>query len=228
MKKCQKLLLLSALLIPSFVFAQATTSNAPKAAAISSSSSSCQLMDPQVFTQNAVNQVLGVLTNDKDKISSDFSTVQGDIQTILSPLIGISVMAQFVVPPAIWSAASSDQQAAFEAAFLHFIIGLYSSPLKTFSSQTIQVYPARVAWATQQNVQINSVIHNPAAGPSADIPVSFILQQNGCSWLFVDFVVDNISALANIQGQIGSILQNMQKPSLSDLTTVIVKHNASS
>lgn len=227
MKKHQKILLLSALLMPSFILAQTTADNVAQAAVVSSNTPSCQLMDPQVFTQNAVTQVLAVLTKDKDKMTSDFPTVEKDIQNVLSPLIGISVMAQFVVPPPIWSTASSVEQQAFEVAFLQFIVGLYSSPLKTFTNQTIQVYPSRVVWAKQQNVQINSVIQNPAAGPSADIPVSFILRQKGCSWLFVDFVVDNISALANIQGQIGSILQNMQKPSLSDLTAVVSRHNAS-
>jgi ABC-type transporter MlaC component len=168
------------------------------------------------------------LGKDKNKIANNFSAVQEDIQNVLSPKIGIDIMAQFVVPPAIWSAASVSDRSEFNAAFLKFIIGLYSSPLKSFNNQTIEVYPSRVDWTAQKRVQINSVIHNPAAGSAADIPVSFILQKSACSWVFVDFVVDNMSGLANIQAQIQSIFKSMQSPSLSDLTQVIVKHNASS
>ncbi|MCD8524306.1 MAG: ABC transporter substrate-binding protein [Gammaproteobacteria bacterium] len=189
----------------------------------------CTLTDPQIFTQNAVDQVLKVIESDKSKISSQFSLVKNDIQHVLIPFIGIRVMSQFVVPPKLWAAATESEQSAFNQSFLEFIINLYSSPLKSFSNQTIQVYPSRSSWQTQQRVQINSIIHNPDAGSSnADIPVSFILQKNDCSWQFIDFVVDNISALANIQSQIQSILHNIDNPKLSDLTDVIKKHNASS
>jgi phospholipid transport system substrate-binding protein len=226
MKNYKTALILAGLLGPSIVLAQSAAS-VPATAIVSSTaaSTSCKLIDPQVFAQNAVTQVLGVLSQDKSQIGSNFAAVEQDIQTALTPLIGIDIMAQYVVQPGIWSSASATDQAAFKAAFLKFIIGLYSSPLKDFSNQTIEVYPSRVAWANQQNVQINSVIHNPAAGPGADIPVSLILRQQGCSWLFVDFVVDNISALANIQAQVQSILQNMKNPGLKDLTAVIVAHN---
>jgi len=216
----------------SVAFAQSTASTAAKAvvavtAAAANTAPSCTLMDPQVFTQNAVDQVLGILAKDKTVIGSNFSVVQQDIQGVLSPIIGIEIMSKFVVPSTIWAAAASSDQLAFEDAFLQFNINLYSTPLKDFANQTIEVYSSRVDWTTQSRVQINSVIHNPAAGPGADIPVSFILQKNGCSWLFIDFVVDNISALANIQQQIQAILQNLQTPGLAALTAVIAKHNAS-
>lgn len=226
-----KTLVLASVLSSSVVVAQNSPSTAATvavAAAATSSSPSCALMDPQVFTQNAVNQVLGVLNNDKSEITSNFPAVQNDIQNVLKPLIGIDAMVGFVVSSNLWSQASPAEQAAFEVAFLQYIIGLYSSPLKKFDQQIIEVYKVRGTWgAPGQNVQINTMIHNPAAGPSADIPVSFILQQNGCTWLFVDFVVDGISAMSNIQQQIQSIVQNMQNPRLSDLTKVIVAHVAS-
>lgn len=223
MKPCYHTLALIFAFIPCLAF-----SNISLAASESEATIKCTLTDPQIFTQNAVDQVLKVIESDKNQISSNFSQVKNDIQHVLSPFIGIRVMSQFVVPPKLWASATESEQAAFNQSFLEFIINLYSSPLKSFSNQTIQVYPSRSSWQTQQRVQINSIIHNPDAGSSnADIPVSFILQKNDCSWQFIDFVVDNISALANIQSQIQSILHNIDNPKLSDLTDVITKHNAS-
>ncbi len=243
MKKYSHFLLALGLSMPVFALAQTatstTTSTSTTSSATSTSSastasgsvqtvSSCELMNPQAFVQNTVNQVLGVLTQDQSKIATNFSLVQLDILDQLKPSIGINAMSRFVVPPAIWAAASHKDRAAFNAAFLQFIALLYTEPLRNFSNQTIEVFPTRVSWQTQQTVQINSVIRNPSAGPQADISVSFILIKHGCTWMFVDFVVESMSALNSLQQQIQSIVSDMSNPALSDLTRVIIAHNQTS
>lgn len=180
----------------------------------------CNIMDPTLFTQNAVDKVLLVLKADKSFITSDFPKVKRDVEKELKPYIGINYMARFLVSQAMWDNATRAQQQEFEEAFLIFIMNVYVSAFQGYTDQIIKVLGTRSDWKTASIVQIDTLIQSPSKGPNADIPVSFILKKDNCNWFFVDFVVSNISAMSNIQGQI----QSMNKAKLFELTRAIQEH----
>ena len=200
-------------------YAEDAASSAP-----ADTTAACEVVqNPQTFTQDVIdNHVIAVLKQNQESIQSDVNKVQSSVETALKPYIAIRQMCSFAAGP-IFDNAPEEDQLAFEDEFYAFIAKLYGGALSSFTTQTVTVHPSRdEAWKTAQRVQVNSVIKNTDGSP--DIPVQFVLDKTNCSWMFLDFIVENISAMANIQSQLRSLIQNGSS-TLPDLTAILEKKN---
>ena len=232
-----KILLLTSLLSTNVAFAQSSPTTTSPATSVTNNASSSQVA-PQAFVQNVVSEVLQILqanpilASGSSPASTNIAAALPQIVTVLSTAIDLKTMSEFLVPPAIWNAASQGDQNAFELALLNFMANLYGSALAAYNPQQYQVIvnPPRGNYANQSRIQINSTIVNNA-NSAGNVEVAFILESVGNSWQFLDFSINNsLSVASNVQAQIQSIIQNLQSNSstpipLSALTAIIVKHN---
>lgn len=188
-------------------------------------STRCTVQDPQVFTQNVIDtKVLAILKAAQDNNGGklDQKKVQNSVEEALKPYIAIKQMCTFGAGP-LYTKASPEDQAAFEEVFYQFIASLYGGALQDFDNQKVVVYKQRTNdWETAQKVLVHSVIKSNNGGP--DTPVAFVLYKEGCKWLFADFIVENISAMGNIQAQLRYLIQNGHS-TLPDLTKLLVAKN---
>ena len=136
----------------------------------------------------------------------------------------INLLAQSLVPKAVYQQASVSEQNAFTKALVTYFVNIYSGALHSYNDQVIQVkvYPAR----TGNQSQVNTVIQHED-GSTSTIQYSMILQANQ-QWMLTDFIVDNVDAVAYVQQQIQTTLQSNSHSTLSDLTQMIQKHNSQS
>ena len=240
-KNSFKILLLTSLLCSGVAFSQSssTTTTASSTTPVMNNSPSAQV-DPQVFVNDVVKQVLAILQSHQtpasgsSPASTNVAAALPLITNVLSSSIDLTTMSTFLVPPQIWNSASQTDRKAFENALLNFMAILYSGALAAYNPQQYQVvvYPYRGSFANQGRIQINSTIINNA-NSAGNVAVAFVLESVGNSWMFLDFAINgSLSVASNVQAQIQSIIQNLQTqnstpPALSALTAIIVQHNQS-
>ncbi|MES2204071.1 MAG: ABC transporter substrate-binding protein [Pseudomonadota bacterium] len=236
-----KILLLTSLLGSTVSFAQSSSpsTSAPTstAAPVANNSTSSQV-DPKVFVQGIVDQVLTILENNQipasgsTPASTNVAAALPLITQVLSSSIDLPTISTFLVPPAIWQAASTADQKAFELALLGFMAGLYNTALAQYNPVqfSVLVNAYRGNYANQPRIQINSTIVNNT-NPAGNVSVAFVLESVGNSWMFLDFSINNsLSVASNVQAQILGIVKNLQAnnsspPPLSALTEIIAQHN---
>jgi ABC-type transporter MlaC component len=191
----------------------------------------CQVPNPSEFTKQVINEkVLSVLNTYKATLKENPQPAIQQIELNLKPYINIALMSTYVVQPAVWKAASPEDQAHFNDVFYDFIGSVYGSAVKSFQNNGFEFMRMRgESWKISERVMVYSTITNPDGSPG--VPVSYVLGRSGCDWKFLDFVVEgSISAVQNIQQQIQSIIQQEQAANggqavqLSAITKVISDH----
>ena len=185
----------------------------------------CAIGSPVDKTQVIVTQVLDVLKKDQQDIKDNFSKVEDDISAILAPSIDINKISDYVVPATLMQQATPEQRDAARSVLLKFFISSYSTAFKSFNENVrVTVYPMRAGVELKDTVQVNTAVLTDASGnPNSIIPVALVMTRDAraCQWKYVDFVVDNISAVSNVQSQI----QAINAKTLVELTEIIQKHN---
>lgn len=236
------IVLLMGLLSSSVAFAQNSTTTTPVAStsAPTTSGSASAQVNPQVFVQGVVNNIVTVLNNNQipasggNSASTNVAAALPQIEQSLSGVLDLQTMSTFIVPPTIWNAASLSAQLDFQNALLDFISILYSGATANYNPGQYQVVvnPYRGGYTGLQRLQINVVIVNNT-NPSGNVSIFIVLESVGNSWKILDLSFNgSISVVSNVQSQIQSIIQNMQTnnsapPALSALTTIIKQHNQS-
>ena len=217
-----KTLILVSALSSSLVFAEAAVSPVDSTAPVVVA---CTWADPVTETKIMVAKLLEVLNKDQSAINNNFAQVEKDISTILSPSIDIGKIAAFVAPGPLMRSATPEENKEFEKVLLAFFINSYSTAFKSFNDKVrVTVNPLRPGMDQKDTVQINTVVVVDESGnPNSMIPVALVLSRDkeACQWKYVDFVVDNISAVSNVQSQIFA----MKVKTLVELTAAIQKHN---
>lgn len=240
-----KKILLSTALAASFMFSTTTYAQATDSA--SSQIAAASIEKPQAYVQGLVDQVLDILKNSGNTVESNPTAVAQSIEDALVADVALPQMSAYLVGQ-IYSAATADEQAAFNQALLDFIGRLYETALTNFTADTtVTVYPTRDNYLTAQRVQVNSMI---IAG-SSKIPVSYVLIRDSSAtvdtsnssevseqaaevegangsmttWQIYDFNIDNsLSLLGNLQSQFRSMITRGNN-TLSGLTDTLNTHN---
>lgn len=184
----------------------------------------CKWADPVAETNVMVNQLLEVLRNDQSLINTNFPKVEDDIAQILAPKIDIQKIGAFVAGPLMNSATEAEKR-AFEKELLRFFINSYSTAFRSFTQKVrVIVYPMRPGMDKKDTMQVNTVVVTDESGdPNSMIPVALVVTRDKkeCQLKYVDFVVDNVTAVGSVQSQIAAL--NAQ--SLTALTEKIKQHN---
>lgn len=217
--------ILASALSSSLAFAGETAAPAKSAVSVSAP---CVIMSPVEQTKIMVAKILNTLTTDQGALNTDFAKVEKDISEIVSPTIDIEKIANYVVPAALMSSATPEEKAEFNKVLLAFFINSYSTAFKSFNpgpnGTTIAVQNLRAGMEQKSTVQVNTVISTDQSGnPSSKIPVALVMVRDEalCAWKYVDFCVDNVCAVSNVQSQIFAI----KAKSLEELKKYIDDHN---
>ncbi len=217
------LILVGALVVSNATFSAETASSS--SASFVPAQAACVIGSPVDKTQLIVTQVLDVLRKDQNAIKNNFAKVEDDISAILASSIDINKIADYVVPATLMQQATPEQRDAVRSVLLKFFISSYSTAFKSFNENvSVTVYPMRAGVELKDTVQVNTAVLTDASGnPNSIIPVALVMTRDShvCQWNYVDFVVDNISAVSNVQSQI----QAIKAKNLVELTEIIQKHN---
>lgn len=195
--------------------------------AFSAENTGCVMGSPVTETKTLVAKILETLKNDQEALHKNFGKVERDISNILSPNIDINQIALYVTPGSIMQTATTDQKADYNKALLDFFINSYSTAFKSFTKEvSVTVNDLRPGMDKKDTVLVSTlVVMDQSGNPNSKIPVGLVMVRDNvaCQWKYVDFVVDNISAVSNVQSQIASI----KAENLVALTKIINDHNQS-
>lgn len=190
-----------------------------------SAKTQCVFGSPTEKTKEMIAKLLDVLKQDQASIKGNFAKVESDVSSVLSPHIDIDKIANFVVPAELMKQATEEERKQFRSVLLTFFISSYSAAFKSFTDKVhVEVSPLRPGMEKRDTLQINTTVFTDDSGnANSMIPVALVLMRDNaaCQWKYVDFVVDNISAVSNVQSQIASL----KMKSLVELKKYIEDHN---
>ena len=95
---------------------------------------------PDIFVQNAINQVIDELEKNKDKIKTNPGFVKQKVENILVPLIDFTTMSKWILATH-WRKANKAQRERFVVAFRRVLIDYYSGTLEKYESGKIVFLP---------------------------------------------------------------------------------------
>lgn len=195
--------------------------------AFSAENAGCVMGSPVAETKTLVAKILETLKNDQEALHKDFAKVEKDISETLSPKIDINKIALYVTPGTIMKTATADQKEEYNKALLAFFINSYSTAFKSFTKEvSVIVNDLRPGMDKKDTVLVSTVVVMDKSGnPNSKIPVGLVMVRDNanCTWKYVDFCVDNVCAVSNVQSQISSI----KAENLVALTKIINDHNQS-
>jgi phospholipid transport system substrate-binding protein len=154
---------------------------------------------PDVLVKNTANDVLAIVSSDKDIQAGDMRKITALTEEKILPQFDFNRMSRMVLGK-YWAAATPDQKAQFIDQFRTLLIRTYASALTKYRDQTIEYKPLR-ANPGDTDVTVKTQILQPS-GPS--IPIDYSLIKNPEGWKVYDVVIDGVSLVTNYRGQFSS------------------------
>lgn len=176
---------------------------------------------PSVMLQNASDQMIAALKQNKATIKTNPTYVEGLARQILLPHVDTTSMAKLALGRDGWLQATPAQQQQFITQFTTIMIRTYASALAAYTDQKVQFFPVRGDITGKSIVEVNSKIIQ-SGGPA--VPVSYRVILRGDQWKVFDLSVDGISMVQSFRSQFS---QPLKQGGMQGLLNAMVKHNAS-
>ncbi|MHB1947920.1 MAG: MlaC/ttg2D family ABC transporter substrate-binding protein [Gammaproteobacteria bacterium] len=175
--------------------------------------------DPVAMLNSVANQMIDNLKSHQMSLKSNPGQVYSLANRLVVPHADLDYMSKRVLPPQIWTQATSAQRTDFKREFTTLLVRTYASALADYSDQTVKFYPVRGGVAGKSSVHVSSEIVR-SDGPS--IPVSYSLIAAGSQWKLYDMTVEGVSMLESFRSQFAD---KLSQGNMSDLISALKQHN---
>lgn len=159
---------------------------------------------PVPMLQNAAEQILQVLKQNKGKLEQNPQVIYQAVQRHLVPIVDVTGMSRSVLGRQAWIKATPSERSQFTRAFTQLVIRTYSKPLSSYQDEQVKFMPLRGA-PSGRFVRVNSLIVRPSA---KDIPLAYSLVNKNGQWRVYDLSVEGVSLLQSFRSQFAQELRN--------------------
>lgn len=176
-----------------FVFA---ASAADKAPAVDKASNIASDSAPDALVKTTVNEVLGVIKQNKDK-----RTLHDLAEKKVLPHFDFVAMTRLAVGKS-WREASPEQQKKLENAFRGLLVNTYTTALTETATNDAKVDVKAAAVKPDQNdVTVRTLATQSGRKPVA---IDYRMSRTAGGWKVYDVVVENLSLVNNYRGSFNS------------------------
>jgi len=147
---------------------------------------------PQALIRQTADHVLSEVSKKQEELNKDSSGIYKLVQAKVIPHFDFMRMSQAAMGR-YWRDTSPEQQQRLADEFRELLVRTYATALLSYSGQTIEYLPVRVA-AGAEEVMIPTRI---AASGGPPVPVNYRLARNSDGWQVYDVVIDGISLVTN-------------------------------
>ena len=154
-------------------------------------SAPAQDIAPDALVKSAVNEVLGVIKQNKDQktlldLAEKKVVAHFDFRQMTQLALGRS-----------WSQATPAQQEALERAFRTLLVRTYTAALSQSSGETrVEVKPAALKAGDTETV-VRTLAFEPGRKP---VQIDYRMKNTSGGWKVYDVVVENLSLVTNYRG----------------------------
>jgi len=152
-----------------------------------------EIVVPQRLVQDATEQMLQSLKDNKDQLAEDSSIIYGLVQEIIMPNFDFDKMSKLALGKN-WRKASAEQRVRFTEEFRLLLVRTYSTAMLEYSDEKINFLPFRGDVA-KKKVKVKMEILQ-VGGPSIPMALSMYLNKEN-AWKVYDVKIDGISLVTN-------------------------------
>jgi phospholipid transport system substrate-binding protein len=174
---------------------------------------------PDALVKRTADEVLAIVRQDKDlQAGNPQKVVQLAEQKVL-PYFDFERMTRLAVGRS-WQQATPEQRKALTEAFRTMLVRTYSSSLRQYRDQTIEVKPVKMAPGDTDVTVRTQVIQQ--GGPP--IPIDYAMEKKDNTWKVYDVLVDGASLVTTYRG---SFNEQIQKGGIDGLIRTLQERNQS-
>ena len=174
------------------------------------------LSQPDGIVKKTVNEVLAILTTDKDLVH-DPKKRENLVYTLILPRFDFSTMTKLTVGDAQWGVATPQEQSELTDEYRAFLTNIFSKSLNQYSDEKVSFLSTSLT--TENDAVVKYKVIDPT-DPPALVDIKMIKAETG--WLAYDIVWDGVSLIRTYKSNFKSLLQVGGVP---NLTSALRKKN---
>ncbi len=171
------------------------------AAAFSAPALALAVESPQDLVVNTTHEVLQVLRDNRERVTSDPAYVRKLVNEKIVPHLDFEIMTRLAVGK-YWNDASASQKATLVQEFRNLLLRTYTKSLSEYKDQRIEFRPFQPE-ARDDRAVVRSQFQSEGAQP---VPVDYKLRRTD-DWKIYDITIDSISLVTNYRASFGAELE---------------------
>jgi len=175
------------------------------------------VMAPDALAKSVTDEVLAVLSADKDIHSGNPKKVVDLIEAKVLPHFNFTRMTQLAVGRN-WRQASPEQQKALIEQFRVLLVRTYAAAFTAYRNQTVEYKPVRMQ-AGDQEVVVKSQINQPSGPP---VTVDYSMEKTDRGWKVYDVAIEGVSLVQNYRSTFST---EVQKGGIEGLVKALTEKN---
>lgn len=148
--------------------------------------------DPQEMVRGTADKVLSEVTQHKQQLEQDPSSIYTLVESTVVPHFDFRRMSQSALGR-YWRDASEEQRTRLAREFQELLVRTYAVALLNYSGQQIEYLPVRLQPGTD-DVMIPTRV---AAAGGPPVPINYRLYRVDDGWKVYDVVIDGVSMVSN-------------------------------
>lgn len=189
---------------------------------LSITSARAEVVSPVTVLNNAANQMLSSLAENKSKLKKGDGIIYSIVNRVLLPYIDLDRMGMAVVGRQYWTRATPAQKSEFIKQFTHLVTSTYAAALASYNDDKVQFSPLRADYTTSRILTVKSVIIRRSG---QRIAVDYNVVRDGDSWKVYDFSIENVSMVQSYRSQFSDVLASQ---GMAGLLNRLKAHNQNS
>ena len=161
-----------------------------------------EVIAPDVLINNTVQDVIGIIKQDKDIQAGDQKKIVAPVEAKVLPHFDFTRMTQLAVGK-YWRTASPEQKQSLVTEFRNMLVRTYTKVFTVYRDQTIVVRPPKMA-ADDIEVTVKTVISKTGSQP---ILVDYEMKKADNGWKAYDISIDGVSMVMSYRGTFTSQIQ---------------------
>ena len=143
----------------------------------------------QDVVEKTTNEIMTILTNDKERLQNDRAYLQQVIDEQIMPVLDFEAMTALSIGKN-WRSATEQQKKDLIEQFEQLLINTYMSALELYTGQAMEFKPFR-----PEAREDRAVVRASFAQPNSNkgVPVNYKLRLNDGVWKIYDIDVNNIN-----------------------------------
>jgi phospholipid transport system substrate-binding protein len=162
-----------------------------------------EVVAPDVLIKNTVDEVIGIIKQDKDIQAGDPKKINALVDAKVLPHFDFMRMTQLAVGK-YWRTATPEQKQALAAEFRNMLVRTYTKVFTVYRDQSVEMKPFRMA-PDDTEVTVKTVIIKP--GSQQPIPVDYEMKIAADGWKVFDISIEGVSMVMSYRGTFASQIQ---------------------
>lgn len=159
---------------------------------------------PDVLIRSTVQDVIGVIKQDKDIQAGDQKKILALVDSKVLPHFDFARMTQLAVGKH-WRAATPEQKQALVTEFRNMLVRTYTKVFTVYRDQTVDVKPFKLAADDETEATVKTLISKPG---TPAIPVDYEMKKSPGGWKAYDISIEGVSMVMSYRGTFTTQIQD--------------------